>query len=513
MTSPITIKQEEQPSPLDLYTISRSGSPPQWSPTLDDRTIPKISTPQLSFPIAPPKSVQGSYAFHRHERHLPNSGSSRASPFTDNPAIARHTRVLSSSPAESSTTQRIARPPNAFMLFRSDFLKKGVIPGFVECRQQNLSRIAGQVWNLMDPVEKEKWSDRAQEVLKDHQQRFPDYKFTPAARGSRRTKSKMREDGSGMGEDEVRRIRETYTNVIGPSAASNRKRTQKKARSVEVANRFLPSIPRSTDTPFRVFTPPPSPSRYIQRIDQSPPLMPLHPMETFPQPSLPRRPSTSLGFNEYAKTVPTSFLEHINIQNDCTTPVDPGSANPSKGFFDYVRFRARDVFCPEPQQSGALDSSSSYPAPTFDTSLWTRVEPHAVSQHPAPAETNIQGLPPHQHPSASAPSTSMMPPSVPYGDQSSHFHTGSSSSDGVASFEPRNEDEHAAYLTSLGFDEELLLYLKPPYDNSTFSSGEPKVPVEGWLPGTGCLDNWDFGDLYTGNTEYIFTTGEMKPPA
>ncbi|KIK65327.1 hypothetical protein GYMLUDRAFT_115791, partial [Collybiopsis luxurians FD-317 M1] len=69
------------------------------------------------------------------------------------------------------------RPPNAFMLFRSDFLKQNVIPAYVEKRQQTLSRVAGEVWNLMPPEEKQKWHDRAAEVSKQHNERYPNYRF------------------------------------------------------------------------------------------------------------------------------------------------------------------------------------------------------------------------------------------------------------------------------------------------------------------------------------------------
>ncbi|KAJ3800397.1 high mobility group box domain-containing protein, partial [Lentinula aff. detonsa] len=69
------------------------------------------------------------------------------------------------------------RPPNAFMLFRSDFLKRHVIPRSVEKRQQTLSRVAGEIWNLMPAEEKKSWYDKAAEALTLHKKKYPNYKF------------------------------------------------------------------------------------------------------------------------------------------------------------------------------------------------------------------------------------------------------------------------------------------------------------------------------------------------
>ncbi|KAJ3811950.1 hypothetical protein EV368DRAFT_13657, partial [Lentinula lateritia] len=69
------------------------------------------------------------------------------------------------------------RPANAFMLFRSDFSKRDVIPPSVEKRQQTLSQVAGEVWNLMPVEEKQKWHAKSAEALKLHNEKYPNYKF------------------------------------------------------------------------------------------------------------------------------------------------------------------------------------------------------------------------------------------------------------------------------------------------------------------------------------------------
>ncbi|TFY78424.1 hypothetical protein EWM64_g5586 [Hericium alpestre] len=123
--------------------------------------------------------------------------------------------------------QRIPRPPNAFMLFRSDFLKQGIIPQDVERRQQNLSRIAGECWNMLPDVEKKKWQEKAARALADHQARYPSYKFTPSPRTGSKAKSKARSyDADDEDEkDRIRKLRERYIpQMSGPAVPPTRKR-------------------------------------------------------------------------------------------------------------------------------------------------------------------------------------------------------------------------------------------------------------------------------------------------
>ncbi|KAI6105639.1 high mobility group box domain-containing protein, partial [Pisolithus sp. B1] len=69
------------------------------------------------------------------------------------------------------------RPPNAFLLYRSDFLKRRTIPREVEKRQQNLSRIIGECWNTLSAEEKAVWREKAAAVTAAHQAKYPHYKF------------------------------------------------------------------------------------------------------------------------------------------------------------------------------------------------------------------------------------------------------------------------------------------------------------------------------------------------
>jgi len=198
-------------------------------------------------------------------------------------------------PPQALARAHVPRPPNAFMLFRSDFLKRGIIPSTVERRQQQLSRIAGQCWNLLPQEEKMEWQERATEVLIEHQKRNPNYKFTPSPRGSRRSKTIGRSEiNKTEGEDRIRKIRETYTQITGPAVRSTRRRRPK----VHTQSCDIPKTDEHEQLFPQVKTSPHSiPSSPFSFQREEPPLPPFFPQHSFPHVIAPRRPSTSLGFS------------------------------------------------------------------------------------------------------------------------------------------------------------------------------------------------------------------------
>lgn len=99
---------------------------------------------------------------------------------------ASSTPISSLQELPQEQTEHIPRPPNAFMLYRSDFLKKRTIPEEVEKRQQNLSRIAGQCWKMLSAEERAIWNDKAAAVAAAHHAKYPDYKFRPIRKGARK---------------------------------------------------------------------------------------------------------------------------------------------------------------------------------------------------------------------------------------------------------------------------------------------------------------------------------------
>ncbi|KAI0685024.1 hypothetical protein BC835DRAFT_1421679 [Cytidiella melzeri] len=144
-------------------------------------------------------------------------------------------------PDYSSKKKHVPRPPNAFMLFRSMMINTQIPK--IENRQQNVSRIAGEIWNKLDEEIKKAWHAKAEEVQREHKLRYPEYKFTPSRKVALKQKE---EEGEGQtAEDYIRHLREKYTGVMGPAVAPTRKR-KPKSRKVKFEDEDFDPSPKIT---------------------------------------------------------------------------------------------------------------------------------------------------------------------------------------------------------------------------------------------------------------------------
>ncbi|KAF7313750.1 HMG box domain-containing protein [Mycena chlorophos] len=247
-------------------------------------------------------------------------------------------------PVTPPSERRIPRPPNAFILFRSDLLKKDTVKTKCPPHQQILSRLAGEMWNLLPPAEKQMWKDKAKEQGDIHRNQYPDYHFKPARRAKKLKSRVPLEDTEKL----VRRLREEHfgEQFRGPSVRPSRK--AKEAAEKALAQQHaespilapaplqLPPIPigmqsfdwqtaqtSSTDHPTTSPTISPldrscysampvdvpsfrGPMHFSSYDDGIPPVPSFFPLRGFPhfepprlesqQVEAPRRPSTSLGF-------------------------------------------------------------------------------------------------------------------------------------------------------------------------------------------------------------------------
>ncbi|KAJ7744503.1 hypothetical protein DFH07DRAFT_25304 [Mycena maculata] len=247
-----------------------------------------------------------------------------------------------------SKSKRIPRPPNAFILYRSNLLQQGHIPDTVECRQHTFSRVAGQCWNLLTPAQKKEWQQLAEERAAIHRLEYPDYNFKPSPRSKGKAKLRSNEEKS---DDVIRLLRETYIGIQGPSICASRQRKPKaqvkeEQPAVETpascpstpiaplidtqdlsAHNWTPFAPQGVEewpavasdqstpantpsvSPFDTqgleaynwssFPPSNSPSPSLpspEPASNEAALPPCFPQRTFPHFVAPRRPSTSLGF-------------------------------------------------------------------------------------------------------------------------------------------------------------------------------------------------------------------------
>ncbi|PPQ69276.1 hypothetical protein CVT25_005933 [Psilocybe cyanescens] len=90
----------------------------------------------------------------------------------------------------------IPRPPNAFILFRSSFIKSQHVSTAVETNHSTLSKIIGLTWQSLPEDQRQIWHQKAKEALDEHKRKFPKYAFRPVqtkAKGGTAEKRKVRE--------------------------------------------------------------------------------------------------------------------------------------------------------------------------------------------------------------------------------------------------------------------------------------------------------------------------------
>ncbi|THU93223.1 hypothetical protein K435DRAFT_197172 [Dendrothele bispora CBS 962.96] len=89
----------------------------------------------------------------------------------------------------------IPRPPNAFILFRSSFIKSQHVSTGVETNHSTLSKIIGLTWQNLPEEEKMVWHAKARVKLDEHKRKFPEYTFRPLHSKAKNEKRKVREVG------------------------------------------------------------------------------------------------------------------------------------------------------------------------------------------------------------------------------------------------------------------------------------------------------------------------------
>ncbi|KAG2013723.1 specific transcriptional repressor [Coprinopsis cinerea AmutBmut pab1-1] len=250
------------------------------------------------------------------------------SPTTPTAATSDSTPCTKPLPSASTSASRphVPRPPNAFMIYRSELVKTRAVPPEIEHRQQNLSRLAGQCWNLLPQHEKDKYHQKAKEALLEHQRLNPDYKFTPAPRGSRKAKTKAQQAAASSNvnsSERIRAIREQYVKVLGPSLVASRKRKRKsRGGSADDADTLrhqdLPLLGDQTPLVRYHGRSSPQPAHTARSISGDYSSL-VHP--SFSRASLPRRPSTSLGFSTGSSVQPT-FNHSIFFESPRHSPCD-----------------------------------------------------------------------------------------------------------------------------------------------------------------------------------------------
>lgn len=129
-------------------------------------------------------------------------------PLVDAPPFHYGEAVLFPPPDEANGARRsghtkkkpenhIPRPPNAFILFRSSFIKSQHVSTEVETNHSTLSKIIGLTWQNLPDEERQVWHAKAKAALDEHKRKFPQYTFKPLHSKSKggTEKRKVREVG------------------------------------------------------------------------------------------------------------------------------------------------------------------------------------------------------------------------------------------------------------------------------------------------------------------------------
>ncbi|RXW18434.1 hypothetical protein EST38_g7410 [Candolleomyces aberdarensis] len=112
------------------------------------------------------------------------------------PYLRRDHRPAVGKAPKAHLSQRVPRPRNAFMIFRSAFCSEQKVNRDVERDHRHISRIAGHYWNQMPEEEKNVWRRKADQEKVEHEMKHPGYRFCPMARTKKPVKRKVKRNGA-----------------------------------------------------------------------------------------------------------------------------------------------------------------------------------------------------------------------------------------------------------------------------------------------------------------------------
>ncbi|KAG8762628.1 hypothetical protein FRC11_008380 [Ceratobasidium sp. 423] len=117
-------------------------------------------------------------------RASPELNDTPASPYEDLDSIQTSTvgpiRVAKSH-SRRQPPGHIPRPRNAFILYRSWYVRQGFLSD-IENDHREISRIVGKIWKQMSPEEQAPWRAMAEEEKAEHARMYPNYKYSPNSR-------------------------------------------------------------------------------------------------------------------------------------------------------------------------------------------------------------------------------------------------------------------------------------------------------------------------------------------
>lgn len=223
--------------------------------------------------------------------------------------------------AKKKPENHIPRPPNAFILFRSSFIKNQHVSSDVETNHSTLSKIIGLTWQNLPPEERQIWHAKAKIALEEHKRKFPQYAFRPLhtkGKGAAE-KRKVRE----VGPKDVKRCEK-----IAELLVEGKKGAELDAAIAEFDRHHVPQIVTRFETPitarsYRRSSSAPAPDTEHSRpafLAPSPEMKPVRARSTQPE----------LALLEQECAMPTTPSEY----ESCYSPSSSSVSSPTSSLPD-----------------------------------------------------------------------------------------------------------------------------------------------------------------------------------
>ncbi|KAK7033024.1 Phosphoacetylglucosamine mutase [Favolaschia claudopus] len=218
----------------------------------------------------------------------------------------------------------IPRPPNAFILFRSSFIKSQSVSTEVETNHSTLSKIIGMTWKNLPPEERRLWHDKAMDAVEEHKRNFPAYAFRPKNPGGRKAKR------DGAMPKPKRKVREVYQDSqrckkIAELLVEGKKGAELDRAIQEFDKHHVPEIVTRFEAPITARTYRRSSSVPVPSSDDSQKFLTSVPTSTADNSR--RRRSSSVG----AETRASQELAEHRKQRLASLSVDTDAASTSDG--------------------------------------------------------------------------------------------------------------------------------------------------------------------------------------
>lgn len=284
----------------------------------------------------------------------------------------------------------IPRPPNAFILFRTNFIRDrhlhtSSVGTLTNVSPTSLSTIAGLTWRNMPEEEREIWNEKARLAREEHRRKYPGYRYQPVPSAEERsqlreTKRKVKEEN--LSKPDLERCQEISRLLcLGIKGQELERRVTQFDATRDRVTQLAPSpMPARSSSLPSVITPPPtiaSRSRSYSTSDASYPY-----------------PSTSSADIEYPDTpelLPGSGASHsyetYSIAGHALSEVAYDSASPASINLPDLH---ESVYIPNSGNSSYADLNIS-PPPTSQT--LPSITDHALApthhhiHHPQAAQT------------------------------------------------------------------------------------------------------------------------------